>query len=1063
MADTLRLRLLGRPEVSLDKGVVTETLAAKAQAILYYLAVAGPFGQPRALLASLLWGDMPEAAARTNLRKALSNLRQVLDDFLDLDGQTVAFKPGCAYEVDVAVFVAKVGKITSSTVPVTQLQEAVALYQDDFLAGFYVREAHSFESWMLAEQARLRELMIQALQILAAHHAGQGDLAQGIGVVRRLLSLEPWREEAHRQLMRLLVQDGQRSAALAQYELCRQALAKALGVEPGLETMALYEQLRAGELGRGERDHGYRPVEEENRAGVTLVPSLPNPPASSPPRHNLPPQPTTFVGRATELADIIRRLTDKDCRLLTLVGAGGIGKTRLALQTAQLMLDSGAAGDFFSHGIIFTPLAGVSAAGGIAPAIASGANFNFSGNLPPQQQLLGYLQGKKMLLILDNLEHLLSPPLSEDTPSAMVSLMAELLQAAPGVKILATSREALNLQEEWFHPVEGLSFPPLLPPEEETRLENYDAVRLFVQNAQRARVQFSLAIEQAHVIRICQLVGGMPLALELAAAWLKVMPTAKIAREIEHNLDILTTRRQDLPERHRNIRAVFEHSWHLLQPQERGILQQLSVFRGSFDQEAAAAVAEAPMITLATLVEKSLVRVTEAGRYQMHELLRQFAAEKLVQAPEAHEQLQNRHCAYYAGWLAQQDTLLRTQRQLEAVRQINIDLENIEVAWRRAVEQGDAALLRCFFWSLWFVYEAKSWFHAGVELFSGAAAWLDSFQQGAPEEREVYAQLLAFQGRFQLRLHRLDQSERWMKQSVPVLRQAEAQRDLGLALQTLGLTAWVQGQFLEAQDYFEQSVAAAEQGGDLLIAAYSRSMSGFAAYGLGEYILAEQLIRERLPVLRQIGKLWGLVFSLAYLSSILSALERYPEAERVLLEGLAISREVEDRWAVADCLRRLGLLLTLMGEEKQAEAKPLLLEGVAIFREIDDHWGLTTTLNQLGQTCGALHDHEGAWQYLTEALEIAQHGGLTPIVLDILVNLAALYLQIQSFHGTPLKAVELLAVAINHPAGEQATKDRATRLLAEHEATLPADGITAAIIQSRNRTLEAVVAEILKK
>jgi tetratricopeptide (TPR) repeat protein len=217
-------------------------------------------------------------------------------------------------------------------------------------------------------------------------------------------------------------------------------------------------------------------------------------------------------------------------------------------------------------------------------------------------------------------------------------------------------------------------------------------------------------------------------------------------------------------------------------------------------------------------------------------------------------------------------------------------------------------------------------------------------------------------------------------------------------------------------------------------------MSGFVAYGLGEYSLAEQLIGERLPVLRRIGKLWGLVFSLAYLSNVLSALGKDKEAEGVLREGLAISREMGDRWAVADCLRRLGALLTAGAKAEREAAKSLLVEGVAIFREIDDPWGLTTTLNQLGQSCCVLGDYEASRKYLAEALQLAHQSGLTPIVLDILVNLAELGMQTKALQQAEkerqIEALDLLALVINHPAGEQATKDRARRLLGDKVATL---------------------------
>ncbi len=1103
-SEELQLRLLGPPQVIEAGSPVTHKLASKAQAILYYLAVTGQ-PQSRAALATLLWGDVPDDLARTNLRKALANLRQVLGDFFDLDGQTVGFK--IAPWVDVIEFqvsctMCQVSSIkyqvdflpdtrhlardtpvpdtphltrdtptldTSHLIPDTPapdtptldtLRQAVDLYRGDFLSGYYVRHAPDFETWMLAEQARLREMVIQTLHTLAEHLARQGELPDAIAVIRRLLSLEPWREEAHRQLMRLLAQNGQRSAALAQFEICRQALADELGVEPGPETRALYQQLRAGNLDPVTRWQGDKVT--------TNLPVTLSPPHRVTPAHNLPPQPTPFIGREQEMAGLIERLTDPACRLLTLTGPGGIGKTRLAIQTAQVMLESEATGDLFEHGVLFVPLAGVSAASGIAPAIAAAANFNFSGSIPPKQQLLGYLQGQRRLLILDNLEHLLSLPTpptaehdraAEDTEAA--GFITEILATAPAVKILVTSREALNLQEAWFHPIEGLSFPPLpnalVGEELGTKLEVYDAVRLFVQSAQRARVQFSLAAEQAYVVRICQLVEGIPLALELAAAWLTIIPTEKIVQEIERSLDFLSSRYQNLPARHRSMRAVFEHSWELLPPAEKDILKHLSVFRGSFEHEAAQQVAGASFMSLAILVEKSLVRVTETGRYHMHELLRQFAAEKLAESPQEQAQFRDRHCAYYAGWLDRQDAWLRTERQLQAVHQISADIQNVQTAWRWAVERQQISLLRQFFWSLWFVYEAKSWFHAGAELFGQAAARLSQLEQSTgPEQQQVYAQLLAFHGRFQLRLHRLEQAIPLMAQSVPLLQRFKSERDLGLAYQTLGLIAWVQGRYAEAGDYFEQSVASAESGSDALIAAYARAMSGFVAYGLGEYRLAEQLIRERLPVLRRLGKLWGLVFSLANLSSTLSALEEYAEAEQLLLEGLAISREMGDRWAVADCLKRLGLLLTGLDAAKRLEARQLLLEGIAIYRDIDDHWGLTTTLNQLGQTCAALGEYETARQHLTEAIQLAHQSGLTPIVLDAVVNLAELHLKTRAAAG---QAVELLALALNHPASEQPTKDRAARLLAEFEPELPT--VAAAKARVQTITLESIVEGIL--
>jgi DNA-binding SARP family transcriptional activator len=364
----LELKLLGSPEVWLDGQAVTGFRSGKARALLYYLAVTGR-AQPRSVLAGLFWGGVAEHHARRSLTMTLSNLRQLIGSHLDIDRETVAFDANSPTWLDVAVFEAGVTAAPQGQA-IDELKQAIALYRGDFLAGFYLHDAPEFEQWLLVERTRLRERVLQALHRLADHLAARADLPQAIETMRRLLALEPWREEAHRYLMLLLARDGQRSAALAQFEICRQMLAAELDVEPGTETITLYEQIRAGELSGGD------------------LTSSPLPLHSPAPLHNLPPQSTPFVGRERERAEIIRRLTDRHCRLLTLVGPGGIGKTRLALEVAQTLSHSVPAEGFFGHGIYFTPLAAVSSTNGVVLALAEGIGLSFHGNASPKQQLL---------------------------------------------------------------------------------------------------------------------------------------------------------------------------------------------------------------------------------------------------------------------------------------------------------------------------------------------------------------------------------------------------------------------------------------------------------------------------------------------------------------------------------------------------------------------------------------------------------------------------------------------------------------------------------------------------
>jgi len=509
--NVVQLRLLGTLEVNLGGKPVADALSKKAQAILVYLGVTGR-PQSRTVLATLLWGDMPESSARANLRKALADLRRELAPTLQIERQSVAFAPDIDPWVDAVEFEALINA-ASSPVDTEQLQTAVDLYQGDFLTGFYVRNAPEFEAWMLSEQARLRELMIQGLHTLTTYFAEHGDLSQGIAAARRLLNLEPWREEAHRQLMLLLAQDGQRGAALAQFEVCREMLAEELGVEPGRETAVLYERIRDDALVTDVGTGVERPEPEVEAAAQTPHKN-----------YELPAPATSFVGRVQELDEIRQLLLDEPgCRMVSLVGTGGVGKTRLALAIASEIADA------FPQGVCFVPLVKVSGTEFMVSAVAEALNFNFSGGMDPKAQLLNHLRDKKLLLVLDNFEHLLPTAFSTSAAAENgVELLSDILAAAPEVTLLVTSRERLKLQEEWGYDVQGMDYPSREVGEQTARAEQqlsvanyqrYSAIHLFVQRARRADASFRLDAEDIpHVVRVCQLVAGSPLGPQSSRA-----------------------------------------------------------------------------------------------------------------------------------------------------------------------------------------------------------------------------------------------------------------------------------------------------------------------------------------------------------------------------------------------------------------------------------------------------------------------------------------------------------------------------------------------------------------
>ena len=375
------------------------------------------------------------------------------------------------------------------------------------------------------------------------------------------------------------------------------------------------------------------------------------------PRHNLPTFPTSFIGRAEEIAELGSLLDNPDCRLLTLVGPGGIGKTRLAVEIARTKLEN------FPDSVYFVPLQPLQVPDQVLAAVIDALPLQVSDD--PKQDLLNYLREKRLLLVLDNFEHVLES----------AALVSDILTAAPHVCVLATSREVMRLQREWVRYVAGLTWPDDASSRQHN--EHYSAVDLFADRAWRLNSTFSLADERKHVIRICQLLEGMPLALELAAGWIDTLPCAEIAAEIEQDLSILASDTRDMPDRHRSMRAVLDHSWQRLTVAEQAVFPKLSVFRGGFEREAAEQVAGATLRILSDLVRKSWLRMS-GGRYDIQEVLRQYAHEGLLAARDSDATLAA-HCRYYAAFMQQRAQDVKGRRQLGALDEIEADWKQLEL------------------------------------------------------------------------------------------------------------------------------------------------------------------------------------------------------------------------------------------------------------------------------------------------------------------------------------------------------------------------------------------------
>jgi predicted ATPase/Tfp pilus assembly protein PilF len=935
MAVKLELSLLGTVAITQNGEPVSGQIPAKSQALLCYLAVTG-CPHSREKLAGLLWGDKSEASARANLRKSLSTLGQLFGDALIISRQTVAFNRDSAYRLDVEVFEAALAEDDPAPEKLELLLEAVVLYRGDFLEGLSVREALGFEEWLLSERERLRQMAIQALHRLSVAYTNRGEYAAGIEYTNRLLALEPWQEEAHRQLMTLLARSGQHSAALAQYETCRRILAEELGVEPLPETQALYHRLKT------------------RRESAS---------------HNLPPQTTPFVGRQTELAQIAHHLDRSDCRLLTLIGAGGIGKTRLALQAAGQALDA------FADGVYFVSLAGISSPEFLVPTIMEALDYPLSGEADQKRQLLNYLHQKEMLLVLDNFESLLSSPGGNDSGRGLV---LEMVKMAPKLKLLVTSRERLNLQAEWPLTLQGLPYPPAETPFEE---KTFEAVELFAQGAYRVRPDFTLSAEWPEVVRICRLLEGMPLGIELAATWVSMMPCVEIVRELSRGLDLLSTTLHDVPARHRSLEAVFDHSWQLLSEAERAVFKKFSVFRGGFDRQAAQQVAGASLPTLAALVNKSLLRVVSPGRYDMLEPLKQYAALRLAESvtPSSSE-IQDRHGRYYLFFLQAREKQLQGEVQPQTLEEINAAFKDIQVAWRWAVDHSQFDLVGQVSKSLFLFCNIQSRFQTGDTLFKYAISPLETLTEAEnlPEYR-ILGKLLACRGRLLYSRGEYPTARKMLEKSLHICYACDHPDWAAFNLHSLGLVAVAQGEGQQAKQFAQESLNLCQNLDSQWDEAWALLVLGLAAYFLGEYAPGQQFAQKSLDLHRQLGNRHGEAACLNTLGLIICGqyesetekyeTDKYGEAREFFRQNLAIRRAIGDRWGESMALHNLGYIHFRLQHYGQARAR--FEASLKISKMIDSLEGMAATGMWMGVLTMEQQNFLEARRHLAGALKIA--------------------------------------------------------------------------------------------
>ena len=929
----LNIQCFGAFQVSLSGQPLAAFGAEKVRALLAYLAVESDRPHPRRRLAGLLWPDQPEERALHNLRQALSTLRKILPDspagepFFIVTPDTVQFNPRSPHSLDLREFhclldeaLRHLSDRPCAGRPVLPLlHSALALCHGPFLEHFTLDDSSDFDEWAFMQRESSNQRAVQALALLVDYHERRHEFELARRAAERLVELAPWDETAHNQVIRLLAQDGQWSAAQARYAMLRRYLADQMGLEPSAETAALFEQVRQAAAAR-------RPL----------------PPAGLPPSHNLRLPNTPFLGRAAEQLQLAELLADSATRLITLLGAGGMGKTRLALQVGYAQIG------LFPDGVWFVPLL----ESGLVTAIADALQFTFAGPEEPHTQLFNFLSGKCALVILDSFEHIQSE----------AALLAELLEAAPSLTLLVTSRLRLDLHSEIVFAVDGLEIPPG-PAELQADPELYSAPALFLSRARRLRRELAFTSADAPaLLEICRLLDGMPLGLELAAAtaWSRSLP--EIAAQTRASLDSLTAGFPDLPARHRSLRAVFDQSWALLSPDLQTCLARLSVFPAGFLPAAAQDVARCSPQCIPALLDRSLLRQNADGRLQIPEPIQPYAAGKLPEVDSQPAEVFSAHAAHYTGLLASQNDSLTGAEMRAALAVLLPEMENIRQAWLWAIEHARPDLLDQALQPLHQLLYTRSAFQEAVRMLESALA--------RPLAAPLATRLKNRLGVYYLRLGRHDDAQQVLQEGLHGSRELDLPCETILALSHLANLHHKHGEAAQAMRLSEELLALSQSIDHLEGQRSAYYLLSQIYYNRGDLPQTTQAMNALLEIARRIGNPLGILTALNVMGDTYCNQEQYPEALRIYEECLEISRSLGSRFHIAMQLNNLGVVHHMT--ENFTEASQYYLESLEICRDTGDLEGESVALCNLGEVTTLTADYPAAQRYYAEALEIGR-------------------------------------------------------------------------------------------
>jgi DNA-binding SARP family transcriptional activator/predicted ATPase len=906
----LAFTLLDHVEVSKDGEPLSHFRSQKEIALLIYLAQTGDI-HSREFLAELLWENSNKKQALTNLRTTLARLRKQIGEALVVTRQTLALAPECRQQVDSVVLLQTLSRIRQVDSPkkATALQNALKTYRGDFLADFQLDNAPQFDDWVSLTREYIRSQVIAAYEKLGQYAQATGDTENGIAIARRWLEVDELDEAAHTLLIQLQVQQGNLNQAVDQYTQVADLLRTELDVEPSPEMTALIEQARP----------------------KPLKPTVTMPPPVAMVRHNLPAFYNQFFGRETSQAEIHARLDQPWCRLVTIAGQGGVGKTRLATTIAHTRRHH------YPDGVWLVELADMDAddpdlAEAIAIEIATSLDLRLTGSAKPADQLLKHLQHKRMLLVLDNFEHLL----------AGIQIVLDIIEQTEKIQVLVTSRESLGVRAEWTIELEGLNYPTDNADETAS-----DAVALFIARQAQQKRGTNSAADLTAIRDICHMVEGLPLAIELAATLTRRTSCRAIADQLHQDFDMLATAVRDVPDRHRSLQIVFEMSWDTLTPALQLRLARLARFRGGFTATAAQQVAEADLNQLAALCDKSLLAYdAESDRYNFHAVVREYAGKKRPPTDPAPQ----KHAHHYLALLAQHSDPLQKATPQHSIALIKPDIDNVRLAWQFALEQRQVDWLTPALTPLSIYYQLRGLAHEAEATMQ--TTWHTAKSWGNTA-LPLATRAGIEQARFQIRL----------------------------------------GQYLPAIHTVKTALKLARKSDDRWAESMGQILWGEALWRTGKYDIATQKLTHALDIAHTLNATLLVGWCHHHLGVINDIQCRYDTAHDHLQQACNAWRTINNAQALSNSLNSIGLVRYHQGDLPAAQQA--MEQALTICNQIVNRYLQSALLNNLSIISTQQDDHMGAQYYLQLALELANATGNLAGQGDIFTNLGRNYHQLQ--------------------------------------------------------------------